>query len=696
MQVRRRSNGQLVTLNTELGGGGEGKIYAVAEHASWVAKIYHHPTAEMGEKLAAMVAHPPEDPSAAEGHVSIAWPVDLLENRGKAIGFLMPKVSQVRPLHDFYNPKTRRDRTPFFNYLYLHRTARNLAAAVSSLHAGGYVIGDVNESNILVSQTALVTLVDTDSFQVRVGDRIYPCPVGKPEFTPPELQGKTLRHYQRMPEQDRFGLAVLIFQILMEGTHPFAGVYTGVGDPPSIEARIAAGHFPYGSRRVPYRPTPIAPDGRILYPELRRLFLQCFDTGYLDPSQRPDAQTWVQALEAAEQELVICQKNPHHRYNVRQTRCPWCDRTQLLGGRDPFPTKEDVDRFRTPPPQPLPRPPRVPIAVPVRSTVATFPPIHYQTLPNYSVGGFWSQVAQCKNDLLAGSVVLAAVLAGVVYWSARSASVSASRTSPAQPEVAAISTIPVATEPTLTAIAQLPGHGDLVRAIAVAPDNQSVATSSKDGTTKLWHLPTQKLNRSIERAGVGFLAFSADGQQIVGSTKTAIHTWNVSSGELLDRSEIAFDRFPAISTRPHNSTLLVGRLEGQLVWWNATTGESVALPQVKGDRLIATSADGQILATADTAIEIWDAQTGKAIRTLEKDNSRKISAIAVSADGKWLASSTETEKGNLRLWEVETGNLLYEEPARFISAIAFSPDGKMLISGERDGSIGVWNLSGFE
>lgn len=697
MQVRRRSNGQLLTLNAELGGGGEGKIYAVAQYSSWVAKIYHQPTAEIAEKLEAMVAHPPDDPSAADGHVSIAWPLDLLEERGKVVGFLMPKVTQVRPIHDFYNPKTRRDRTPFFNYLYLHRTARNLAAAVSSLHAGGYVIGDVNESNILVSQTALVTLVDTDSFQVRAGDRLYPCPVGKPEFTPPELQGKTLRHVQRTPEQDRFGLAVLIFQVLMEGTHPFAGVYTGVGDPPAIESRIAAGHFPYGTRRVPYRPTPIAPDGKILHPDLRRLFLQCFDTGYLDPSRRPDAQTWVQVLEAAEQELVICQKNPQHRYSDRLTQCPWCDRTQLLGGRDPFPTKQDVDRWRTPPPKPPPRPPRQQIAPPVRSTVTTVPSMYYRHTPQPSVGGFWGQVAYCKNDLLAGSLVLGMVLAGVMYWSARSATVSASKAS-ASPQnlLTATGGVSVGTKPTLKPVTRLYGHGDRIRAVAFAPDSQSIASSSVNGTMKLWNLSTQTLQRSVERGNVGFLAFSTNGQQIIGSTKNAIQTWQVSNGELLERSDIPFDSFPVIATRPQNSTLLIGRLEGQLVRWDITTGESVVLPQVKGDRLIATSADGQILATADTAIEVWDAQTGKAIRTLEKENLKKISALAVSADGKLLASSTGMENGMLRLWEIKTGNLLYEEPASFISSIAFSPDGKILISGDRSGSIGVWQILGIE
>ena len=188
-----------------------------------------------------MVANPPENPMAQEWHIAIAWPFDLLrtvDDSQRIVGFLMPCVKGMYPILDFYNPKTRRQKCPFFNYRYLHRAASNLAAAVGALHAREYCIGDVNESNILVSDTALVTLVDTDSFQVReaANGTVYRCPVGKPEFTPPELQGKSFGQLDRTPEHDLFGLAVLIFQLLMEGSHPFSGIFQGIGDPASLRS----------------------------------------------------------------------------------------------------------------------------------------------------------------------------------------------------------------------------------------------------------------------------------------------------------------------------------------------------------------------------------------------------------------------------------------------------------------------------
>lgn len=350
------SNGQPITLDRELGGGGEGKIYTVAGHAAVVAKVYHvnHRSPERDAKLRVMYANSPGNSS------SIAWPLELLRSpeRPEIIGFIMRRVTRVRPLHDVYNPKTRRQEMPFFDYYYLHRTARNLAAAVATIHANGYTIGDVNESNILVSARALVTLVDTDSFQVcdRPSGVIYRCPVGKPEFTPPELQGEAFADIDRTPQHDRFGLAVLIFQLLMEGTHPFDGVYLGQGDPPPKEARIAAGHFPYRPN-APYRPKPFAPPLPILHPQLRQLFWECFEGGYISPKLRPSAAAWVDALSAAEAELVPCHVNPQHRYGKHLKSCPWCARSAQLGGRDPFPEK------RAPRPKSLAPKPRVPRVV---------------------------------------------------------------------------------------------------------------------------------------------------------------------------------------------------------------------------------------------------------------------------------------------------------------------------------------------
>ena len=222
-------------------------IYGLADGTRRAIKLYHDAASAPSEKLLAMIARAPDDPGRAAGHVTIAWPEALVEDAaGQVVGFAMPGLDLGRtlPLHQLYHPGSRLRRGA--------RTRLALPGAHRPQPAGWWppcteranVIGDLNESNILVSERALVTLVDLDSVQVRAGSKLYRCPVGKAEYTPPELQGRSFRAMTRQPSHDRYGLAVLVFLLLMEGIHPFAGVYRGEGEPPAIEANMAARRQP--------------------------------------------------------------------------------------------------------------------------------------------------------------------------------------------------------------------------------------------------------------------------------------------------------------------------------------------------------------------------------------------------------------------------------------------------------------------
>ena len=101
-----------------------------------------------------MIANPPRVPRSEEGRIAIAWPEDLLHEPGRpdrVAGFLMRLVSG-RPIIQYYSPRLRPKTAPHFTYEHLLVAARNLAEAVDVFHGQRNIIGDINESNVLVTK----------------------------------------------------------------------------------------------------------------------------------------------------------------------------------------------------------------------------------------------------------------------------------------------------------------------------------------------------------------------------------------------------------------------------------------------------------------------------------------------------------------------------------------------------------------
>ena len=275
MVSRRR-----VTVGRQLAGGGEGMVFEVTT-PDMVLKAYKPEVLakapSLHDKLQALVANPPAEwREAASGHVTLAWPSQVVLQNGRFVGFLMPAVDTASSveLHRVANPSDRRTATGKtawmrgFTWRYLVHTAANLAHATSVLHKSGAVIGDFNERNVLVTSQARVTLIDCDSMQFTApGGQAFFCRVGRPEFTPPELLNadwsKTFRH----PSSDLFALAIHLYQLLMEGEHPFRGVWCG--EKPPVPELALEGIWSH-QRGGPLRPRPAAPDFGLLPGPSRR------------------------------------------------------------------------------------------------------------------------------------------------------------------------------------------------------------------------------------------------------------------------------------------------------------------------------------------------------------------------------------------------------------------------------------------
>ncbi|MDY7007671.1 MAG: S-layer homology domain-containing protein [Cyanobacteriota bacterium] len=242
----------------------------------------------------------------------------------------------------------------------------------------------------------------------------------------------------------------------------------------------------------------------------------------------------------------------------------------------------------------------------------------------------------------------------------------------------------------------LSDHQANVRSVAISPDGRTLASGSGDGTVKLWDIPTGEMLVSFWHSGVvTAVGFTADGRTVIGcSADRGMKSWDIYTGELLHRMNgtqpIAFGAGGlrmAASGGPRYIRL-----------WNVEQGQlltNLSIPNTNnngGIEAIAFSEDGQTIAHAmkgESKVLVWDVETWKVRYTLEK-HSQPINAIAISPDGKILASSGED--GNINLWDLGTGKLL--RSIKGYGAIVFSPDSKQLVSVSQDNLIQLWQIYG--
>ncbi|MEO6521959.1 MAG: protein kinase [Mucilaginibacter sp.] len=311
--------GQRYVAGRQIGEGGEGTIYEVQGSFDLVIKVYKEKIdRDKEEKLIYMVAM-----AVPELLKFAAWPTDVIrDNSGKIAGFTMKKLVAFVPLHMLFSPMDRKKVFPDKGFNFLIHVARNLATAFYHIHRLGIVAGDVNEANILVSNTGMVALIDCDSFQIQNGSRYHFCEVGIPRYTPPELLEKgSFDKVVRTVNTDSFSLATLIFQLLFLGRAPFTGINLSKEDFEEEKA-IKLGEFAYSLKRANKKlhPAKYSLDLKSFTPGLINSFHEAFENRI----DRPTPKQWVIDLDALSQEMRVCDRSVLHFYPRNLSKCPWC------------------------------------------------------------------------------------------------------------------------------------------------------------------------------------------------------------------------------------------------------------------------------------------------------------------------------------------------------------------------------------
>ncbi len=229
--------------------------------------------------------------------------------------------------------------------------------------------------------------------------------------------------------------------------------------------------------------------------------------------------------------------------------------------------------------------------------------------------------------------------------------------------------------------------------VTFAPNSKTLATEDFNGNARLWEASTGKLlhildarldKRSVPDPLTWSLSFSPDGKTLAASFLTSTVIWDTTTGKEIRRLKLP--HAGKVAYLPDGKSFMVGGGWNQdihgLSFIDATTGKSCRPfdGHQSGIVAVAISADGQFVATADSGpdgkFRIWDKKTGKIVNH-EDSTHRWLKDLAFNPNGDILAVSHDE---GITLWDLNTGKQARTLPGKWDLSLTFSNDGSKLAS----------------
>jgi DNA-binding helix-hairpin-helix protein with protein kinase domain len=278
-----------IRLGPVITSGAEGEIRECLSHPEMIAKVFTGTPTQISQKavrIGVMLKM-----SDLKMHQRLAWPRVLFKSL-KSFGYLMPRFRDTVTLVPLSAEILRRRLLPGFTEAHKARVAHDISAICARLEQNHVYVVDTSLANFLTTpKDGAAYLIDTDSLQFTTAAGHFSSAVYTPDFAAPEILRKPEALKNIGPEQARFTVALIMFQIYAQGS-PYQ-----VKDAASLEPaqQILHGRTFLGGRgRATGATSPeLFARYRRLPPYVAHLFIRAFLHGHDNPAERPTFEEWV-------------------------------------------------------------------------------------------------------------------------------------------------------------------------------------------------------------------------------------------------------------------------------------------------------------------------------------------------------------------------------------------------------------------